>query len=109
MARDIADVEKENPNVRQQNDEWRKQRVEKGQDPNDAEAFRQHQQGIGAPDPGSGGVKDSAGAKKRETEGLRDQVAGSLKEGAGKVLRKEDMAAEGAAQRQSGNVSRKAD
>ena len=108
MARDIADVEKENPNVRQQNDEWRKQRVERGQDPNDAEAFRQHQQAIGAPDPGSGGVKDSAGARKRETEGRRDEVVGTLKEGAGKILRKEDMASEGAAQRQSGSVSRKA-
>src|SRR5687768_9632802 len=108
MARDIADVERANPNVRQQNDEWRKQRAERGQDPNDAEAFRQHQQAIGAPDPGSGGVKDSAGARKRETEGVRDEVAGTLKEGAGKILRKDDLAAEGAAQRQSGSVSRKA-
>jgi uncharacterized protein YjbJ (UPF0337 family) len=109
MARDIADVEQANPNVRQQNDEWKKQRVERGQDPNDAEAFRQHQQAIGAPDPGSGAIKDSAGAAKREAEGRRDEVVGSLKEGAGKILRKEDMASEGAAQRQTGSVSRKAD
>lgn len=109
MARDIADVEKQNPNVRQQNDEWRKQRVERGQDPNDAEAFRQHQTAIGAPDPGSGGVRDTAGAARRETEGRRDEVVGSVKEGAGKLLHKDDMAAEGAAQRERGSVSRKAD
>ncbi len=109
MPRDIADVEKQNPNVRQQNDEWRKQRVERGQDPNDAEAFRQHQQAIGAPDPGSGGISDASGARKRETEGRRDEVVGSLKEGAGKLLHKGDLASEGAAQRQTGSVSRKAD
>ena len=109
MARDIADVEKANPNVRQQNDEWKKQRVERGQDPNDAEAFRQHQQAIGAPDPGSGAIRDSAGARQRETEGLRDQVKGSLKEGAGKLLRNDQMASEGASQRGRGDVSRKAD
>jgi uncharacterized protein YjbJ (UPF0337 family) len=45
----------------------------------------------------------------REAEGRRDEVVGSLKEGAGKLLRKEGMASEGAAQRQSGSISRKAD
>jgi uncharacterized protein YjbJ (UPF0337 family) len=109
MARDIADVELQNPNVRQQNDEWRKQRAERGQDPNDAEAFRQHQQAIGAPDPGSGGIRDSAGATKREAEGRRDELGGALKEGVGKVLRNEQTASEGAAQRERGGVSRRAD
>ncbi|HEU5317545.1 MAG TPA: hypothetical protein VFX49_15640 [Chloroflexota bacterium] len=109
MARDIKDVEQENPNVRQQNDEWKKQRVERGQDPNDAQAFREHQKGIGAPDPGDAPIRDAQGAAKRETQGMRDEVAGSLKEGAGKVLRNEKLASEGASQRQRGDVSRKAD
>lgn len=109
MARDISDVEKANPNVRQQNDEWRKQRVERGQDPNDAEAFRQHQVAIGAPDPGAGPIRDTAGAATREAEGRRDQVVGSLKEGAGKLLRNEEVAAEGASRRERGSVPRRAD
>ena len=109
MARDIADAEKNNPNVRQQNDEWKKERVQRGQDPADAAAFREHQKGIGAPDPGEGAIRDTAGAAKRETEGRKDQVAGAIKEGVGKVLRKDDMASEGATQRQSGSTARKAD
>jgi uncharacterized protein YjbJ (UPF0337 family) len=109
MGRDIADYEKENPNARQQQDEWKKQRVARGQDPNDAEAFRQHQQAIGAPDPGSGGIRDSAGAAKRETEGRRDQVAGAVKQGVGRFLRNEQLASDGASQRERGSVSRKAD
>jgi len=109
MARDISDVEKQNPNARQQNDEWKKQRVERGQDPNDAAAFREHQTAIGAPDPGDAAVRDDKGAAKRETEGTRDQIVGSVKSGVGKVLRKDGMAAEGEAQKQRGTVSRKAD
>ena len=109
MARDIKDYEQENPNARQQQDEWKKQRAARGQDPNDAEAYRQHSQAIGAPDPGAGGVKDPQGAAKRETEGVKDEVAGTLKAGAGKVLRNEGLAAEGEAQRQAGQASRKAD
>ena len=109
MARDIADYETENPNARQQNDEWRKLRVQRGQDPNDAEAFRQHMQGIGAPDPGTGGVSDPQGAAQREAQGTRDEVVGGLKAGAGKVLRNEGLQAQGEAQRQAGQTSRKAD
>ena len=109
MARDISDVEKQNPNVRQQNDEWKKLRAERGQDPNDAAAFREHQQAIGAPDPGAAPIRDTAGAARREAEGARDQIAGGIKAGAGRVLRNEGMAAEGDAQRQRGTVSRKAD
>jgi uncharacterized protein YjbJ (UPF0337 family) len=109
MARDIADVEQQNPNVRQQNDEWKKQRAERGQDPNDASAFREHQKAIGAPDPGEGPIRDSQGAAKREAEGARDQIAGGLKAAGGRVLRNEGIAAEGDAQRQRGTVSRKAD
>jgi uncharacterized protein YjbJ (UPF0337 family) len=109
MARDVSDYEKENPNARQQNDEWRKERAARGQDPNDAEAYRQHEQAIGAPDPGAGGVKDPQGAAKREGEGVKDEVAGTLKTGAGKVLGNEGLAAEGEAQRKAGQASRKAD
>ena len=109
MARDISDVEKQNPNVRQQNDEWKKQRVERGQDPNEAAAFREHQKAIGAPDPGDAPVRDAQGAAKREAHGARDQVVGGIKEGVGKVLRNEGVAAEGEAQKQRGTVSRKAD
>lgn len=109
MARDIADVEKQNPNVRQQNDEWRKQRVDRGQDPNDAAAFREHQKAIGAPDPGEARIRDTQGAARREAQGTRDEIAGSVKSGVGKVLRSERLASEGAEQRRSGEVSRKAD
>lgn len=109
MARDISDYEKENPNARQQNDEWRKQRAARGEDPNDADAYRQHEQAIGAPDPGTGGVKDTQGAAKREAAGTKDELAGSLKAGVGKILRNDGLAAEGEAQRQAGQASRKAD
>jgi uncharacterized protein YjbJ (UPF0337 family) len=109
MGRTISDYEKENPNARQQNDEWRKQRAARGEDPNDAEAYRQHEQAIGAPDPGAGGVSDPQGAASREAQGTKDEVVGSLKAGAGKLLRNEGMAAEGEAQKQAGKASRKAD
>ena len=109
MARDIADVEQQNPNVRQQNDEWKKQRAERGQDPNDAAAFREHQKAIGAPDPGDAPIRDAKGAAKREVEGTRDEIVGGLKSATGRVLRSEGMAAEGDAQRQRGSAARKAD
>jgi uncharacterized protein YjbJ (UPF0337 family) len=109
MGRKIEDYEKENPNVRQQNDEWRKERVARGQDPNDAEAFRQHEQAIGAPDPGAEAIKDPQGAAKREREGVKEEVAGTLKSAAGKFLRNEGLAAEGESERKSGQTSRKAD
>ena len=109
MAKDIGSAEQDNPNIRQQNDQWRKERVARGQDPNDAEAFRQHEQAIGAPDPGEGKVSDPQGAAAREATGTRDEVVGNVKKVAGKVLRNEQLAAAGEAQRQSGNVSRRAD
>lgn len=109
MARDISDVETQNPNVRQQNDEWKKERVRRGQDPNDAAAFREHQTEIGAPDPGEDAIRDPKGSAKRETQGARDEVLGGVKSGVGKVFRNEGMASEGEAQKQRGQVSRKAD
>ena len=54
-------------------------------------------------------MKDPQGAATREAQGVKDEVAGTLKAGAGKVLRNEGLAAEGEAQRQGGQASRKAD
>jgi hypothetical protein len=48
----LADLEADNPNVRQQLEDWRKQREANGEDPNDYAAFRQHLLDLGAPDPG---------------------------------------------------------
>ena len=48
----FADLSADNPNLRQQYDEWRDQRSQNGEDPTDYQAFRQHVTAIGAPDPG---------------------------------------------------------
>jgi hypothetical protein len=48
----FADMAADNPNIRSQYDEWREARTASGEDPLDWEAFRQHVQAIGAPDPG---------------------------------------------------------
>jgi hypothetical protein len=48
----LAEMAAENPNIQQQLDEWRAARSAAGEDPADWEAFRQHLQAIGAPDPG---------------------------------------------------------
>ena len=48
----FADLERENPNIRQQYQEWRRDRQQNGEDPNDYQAFREHLRRIGAPDPG---------------------------------------------------------
>lgn len=48
----FVDLEGDNPNIRQQYEEWRDQREQAMEDPNDWEAFRQHLLAIGAPDPG---------------------------------------------------------
>jgi hypothetical protein len=50
--RTLAELEADNPNVRQQLQEWRRLRTERGEDPRDFAAFRQHLLAIGAPDPG---------------------------------------------------------
>jgi len=51
MAR-LTDLERQNPNLRQQYAEWRTQRQQRGESVTDYEAFRAHLRGIGAPDPG---------------------------------------------------------
>jgi hypothetical protein len=43
----------DNPNIRQQYDEWSTARSQNGEDPTDWEAFRTHVLALGAPDPGS--------------------------------------------------------
>ena len=102
-GRDIADYEKENPNARQQHDEWKKQRGA-GPGPQRRRGLPPALPGHRGPDPGAGGVKDPQGATKREAEGVKDEVAGTLKAGAGKVLRNEGLAAEGEAQRQAAGL-----
>ena len=51
----------ENPDLRQQYDEWREQRAQNGEDPTDYQAFRQHVLALGAPDPGEGEIDDFVG------------------------------------------------
>jgi hypothetical protein len=51
----------DNPNLRQQYDEWRDQRGQRGEDPTDWSAFRQHVMAIGAPDPGEQEADDFVG------------------------------------------------
>jgi hypothetical protein len=51
-GRTLADLEADNPNIRQQWNDWRQARIALSEDPNDFSAFRQHLLAIGAPDPG---------------------------------------------------------
>ena len=57
----FAELASENPNIRQQYDEWREQRTANGEDPTDYQAFRQHVMAIGAPDPGERESDDFVG------------------------------------------------
>jgi hypothetical protein len=64
-ARDVAmlaELEAENPNIKQQLEEWRGQREAAGEDPADYAAFRQHLLDLGAPDPGEEAPEDFAEA-----------------------------------------------
>ncbi|MFN0070719.1 MAG: hypothetical protein ACKVVP_04415 [Chloroflexota bacterium] len=45
-------LQQDNPNIRQQYDDWRNERAGKGEDPTDWDAFRDLVMYIGAPDPG---------------------------------------------------------
>ena len=51
----------DNPNIRQQYDEWREQRSQRGEDAADYQAFRKHVMDIGAPDPGEQEIDDFVG------------------------------------------------
>jgi hypothetical protein len=55
------DLMAQNPNLRQQYDEWRELRSQNGEDPTDYKAFRQHVMAIGAPDPGEQEIDDFVG------------------------------------------------
>jgi hypothetical protein len=57
----FQDLAAENPNIRQQYDEWRDLRTQRGEDPSDWSAFRQHVIAIGAPDPGEQEPDDFVG------------------------------------------------
>jgi hypothetical protein len=52
MTVTLSDLEQQNPNIRSQMEDWQSQRAGNGENPMDWQAFRQHAQGIGAPDPG---------------------------------------------------------
>ena len=57
----FAEVEAENPSIRQQYDEWRRLRGQAGEDAADYESFRQHVMSLGAPDPGDQELADFSG------------------------------------------------
>ena len=57
----FQELSADNPNLRQQYDEWRQLRSQNGEDPTDYAAFRQHVIGIGAPDPGEQEIDDFVG------------------------------------------------
>ena len=48
----LNELERENPNIREQYQTWRQERADKGEDQDDWAAFRTHVMAIGAPDPG---------------------------------------------------------
>ena len=57
----FSDLAQQNPNIRQQYDEWREQRAQGGEDPTDRDAFRQHVTALGTPDPGGRPPDDFVG------------------------------------------------
>jgi hypothetical protein len=61
----FADLSAENPNIRQQYDEWRELRSQNGEDPTDYQAFRQHVINLGAPDPGEQEIDDLSARTSR--------------------------------------------
>ena len=109
MARDIKDYEQENPNARQQADEWKKQRAARGRTPTTPRPTASTSRPSGRPTPAPAGSRTRRAPRSGRPRASKDQVAGTLKAGAGKVLRNEGLAAEGEAQKQAGQASRKAD
>ena len=67
----FAELEAENPNIREQYDTWRQLRAERGEDPTDYVAFRQHVVAIGAPDPGPNEIDDFVGEEFKGEHGER--------------------------------------
>jgi hypothetical protein len=58
----LTELEADDPNIRQQLEEWRKEREANGEDPADYTAFRQHLLDLGAPDPGEEAPEDFGAA-----------------------------------------------
>lgn len=56
----LAALVEANPSIEEQVRQWQEQRRANGEDPNDWEAFRQHVQALGAPDPGEEEPEDFA-------------------------------------------------
>lgn len=54
----FQDLEAQNPDIKQQYDEWRNARAANKEDPWNYEAFRQHLVALGAPDPGPEPISD---------------------------------------------------
>ena len=67
----FAELEAENPTIREQYDTWRQLRSERGEDPTDYQAFREHVMAIGAPDPGMEEVADFVGEDFKALHGER--------------------------------------
>ena len=57
----FQELETDNPNIRQQYDDWRAARAQDGEDSTDYQAFRQHVINVGAPDPGEQEIDDFVG------------------------------------------------
>jgi hypothetical protein len=51
----------DNPNIRDQYEEWRTLRSDAGEDATDYQAFREHLINLGAPDPGEQEIDDFVG------------------------------------------------
>jgi len=57
----FAELQADNPNLRQQYDDWRAARAQNGEDPTDYQTFRQHVIALDAPDPGEQELDDFVG------------------------------------------------
>jgi len=57
----FEELSADNPNIREQYDEWRDLRTQRGEDATDWSAFRKHVMAIGAPDPGEQEPDDFVG------------------------------------------------
>ena len=73
----FADLAADNPNIRQQYDEWREARAANGEDPTDYAAFRAHLVALGAPDPGETEIDDFVGDDFKAAHPERHESAGA--------------------------------
>jgi hypothetical protein len=75
MMATFQELAADNPNIRQQYDEWREQRSQNGEDSTDYQAFRQHLTAMGAPDPGEQEIDDFVGEDFKAAHPERYQAA----------------------------------